>query len=108
MSNRRAFLKFAAASPLFALVPGLAEAFQQGDLAQAQFALDVFDLETVAQKVTPPAHWGYLMSGVDGEVTLKANRDGYGRYQLKTRRFVDVSRIDTSIELFGTKFSSPV
>jgi len=108
MSNRRAFLKFIAASPLFAVVPGLAEAFQQGDLEQAQFALDVFDLEAAAQKITPPAHWGYLMSGVDGEATLKANRDGYTRYQLKTRRFVDVSKIDTSIELFGAKFSSPV
>jgi isopentenyl diphosphate isomerase/L-lactate dehydrogenase-like FMN-dependent dehydrogenase len=48
------------------------------------------------------------MSGVDGEATLKANRDGYTRYQLKTRRFIDVSRIDTSIELFGGKFTSPV
>jgi isopentenyl diphosphate isomerase/L-lactate dehydrogenase-like FMN-dependent dehydrogenase len=108
MSDRRAFLKFVAASPLLALVPGLAAAFQQGDLEQAQYALDVFDFETAAQKIVPPAHWGYLMSGVDGETTLKANRDGYNRYQLKTRRFVDVSKIDTSIELFGATFSSPV
>jgi len=108
MSNRRAFLKFIAASPLLAVVPGLAEAFQQGDLEQAQYALDVFDFEAAAQKIVPPAHWGYLMSGVDGEATLKANRDGYTRYQLKTRRFIDVSRIDTSIELFGAKFTSPV
>jgi isopentenyl diphosphate isomerase/L-lactate dehydrogenase-like FMN-dependent dehydrogenase len=108
MSDRRAFLKFVAASPLFTLVPGLAQAFQQGDLQQAQYALDVFDFETAAQKIVPPAHWGYLMSGVDGEATLKANRDGYNRWQLKTRRFVDVSRIDMSIELFGATFSSPV
>jgi 4-hydroxymandelate oxidase len=108
MSSRRAFLKFVAASPLMGLVPGLAEAFQQGDLEQAQYALDVFDFEAAAQKVTPPAHWGYLMSGVDGEVTLKANREGYNRYQLKTRRFVDVTRIDTSITLFGATFASPV
>lgn len=108
MSSRRAFLKFAAASPLFTLVPGLAHAFQQGDLEQAQYALDVFDFEAAAQKLVPPAHWGYLMSGVDGEATLKANRDGYARFQLKTRRFIDVSRIDPSIELFGARFSSPV
>ena len=36
-----------------------------------QYALDVFDFEAAAQKVTPPAHWGYLMSGVDGEATLR-------------------------------------
>lgn len=108
MPDRRAFLAYLAASPLLTLVPGLAQAVQQGDLEQAQYALDVFDFEAAAQKVVPPAHWGYLMSGVDGEATLRANRDAYSRYQLKTRRFVDVSKIDMSIELFGSSFRSPV
>ena len=108
MSDRRAFLKFVAGSPLLALVPGLAHAFQQGDLEQAAHALYIFDLEAAAQKVTPPAHWGYLMSGVDGETTLRANREAFNRYQLKARRFVDVSRIDMSVDLFGTRYNSPV
>ena len=108
MSDRRAFLKFVAASPLLAAVPSVAEAFQQGGSNQAADALDVFDFQAAAQKVVPPAHWGYLMTGVDGEETLKANRDGYGRYQLRTKRFVDVSRLDMSVELFGAKLNSPV
>jgi isopentenyl diphosphate isomerase/L-lactate dehydrogenase-like FMN-dependent dehydrogenase len=107
-TDRRAFLTFLAGSPLLAVVPSLAEAVQQGDLAQAVHALDVFDFEAAAQKVVPPAHWGYLMSGVDGEATLRANRDGFSRYQLRARRFVDVSRIDMSVELFGQKYNSPV
>src|SRR5688500_18771965 len=106
MPDRRAFLAYLASSPLLTLVPSLAEAVQQGDLAQAAHALNVFDFEAAAQKVVPPAHWGYLMSGVDGEATLRANRDGFNRYQLRPRRFVDVSRIDLSVELFGTKFNS--
>ena len=108
MSDRRAFLKFVAASPLLAAVPSIAEAFQQGGLNQAADALDVFDFQAAAQKVVPPAHWGYLMTGVDGEETLKANRDGYGRYQLRTKRFVDVSRLDMSVDLFGAKLNSPI
>jgi len=108
MPDRRAFLGFLAASPLLALAPSVAEALQQGDLEQAAYALDVFDFESAAQKIVPPAHWGYLMSGVDGEATLRANREGYNRYQLKTRRFVDVSRMDMSVELFGIKYNSPV
>ena len=108
MSNRRAFLKFVATSPLLASVPSIAEAFQQNNLDQAADALDVFDFEAAARRVVPQAHWGYLMTGVDGEETLKANRDGFSRYQLRTRRFVDVSRLDMSIELFGMKFNSPV
>ena len=56
----------------------------------------------------PPAHWGYMATGVDGEDTLRANREGFNRYQLRTRRFVDVSRLDMSTDLFGMKVNSPI
>lgn len=108
MTDRRAFLAFVAGSPLLAAFPSLAAAFQHGGLEQAAHALDVFDFEAAAQKLVPPAHWGYLMSGVDGEATLRANREGFDRYQLRARRFVDVSRIDLSTTLFGQTYSSPI
>ena len=108
MIHRRAFLTFLAGSPLLAAFPQLASALQQGGLEQAAHALDVFDFEAAAQKLVPPAHWGYLMSGVDGEATLRANREGFDRYQLKTRRFIDVSKIDLSTTLFGGTYSSPI
>jgi isopentenyl diphosphate isomerase/L-lactate dehydrogenase-like FMN-dependent dehydrogenase len=109
MSDRRAFLKFLAASPMFAGIPAVLKAFaQESTLATAGAALDVFDFEAAARKVVPPAHWGYLATGVDGEDTLKANREGFTRYQLRTRRFVDVSRIDFSTDLFGMKLASPI
>ena len=108
MPDRRAFLMFLAGSPLLVACPALASALQQGGLEQAAHALDVFDFEAAAQKLVPPAHWGYLMSGVDGEATLRANREGFERYQLKARRFIDVSTIDLSVTLFGQSFSSPI
>jgi 4-hydroxymandelate oxidase len=109
MSDRRAFLKFLATSPLFAGMPAMLDAFaQESTLATAEAALDVFDFEAAARKVVPPAHWGYMASGVDGEDTLRANREGFTRYQLRPRRFVDVSRIDLSTELFGMKLASPI
>jgi len=108
MENRRAFLKFLAGSPLLAGIPSFAQGLLPGQIDKAADALDVFDFEAVAQKTLPPAHWGYMATGVDGEETLKANREGFTRYQLRTRRFVDVSRIDMSLELFGTKFNSPL
>ena len=40
-------------------------------------ALDVFDFEPVARKNLPPAHFGYLATGSDDEVTLRANREGF-------------------------------
>jgi hypothetical protein len=56
MHERRALLKFIAASPLVALFPDLAHAMQTGGLERAAHALDVFDFEAAAQKIVPPAH----------------------------------------------------
>jgi len=46
-------------------------------------ALDVFEFEPAARKAVlaggAPAHWGYLQSGVDGDVTRDANHTAYER-----------------------------
>ena len=116
MSDRREFLKYLAASPLLFGMPRLAEALTQATtdqaveavLKSAADALDVFDLEVAARRIVPPAHWGYMATGSDGETTLRANHDAFSRYQLRVRRFVDVSKIDMSMSLFGQTFASPI
>ena len=117
MSDRRELLKFLAASPLWLGMPALAEALAQAAsqpatadaaLASAADALDVFDFAAKARKVLPPAHWGYMATGVDAEDTLRANPAGFSRYQLRVRRFVDVSAIDMAMTLFGQTFASPI
>jgi 4-hydroxymandelate oxidase len=105
--HRREFLRFLAASPLMAY--GLREAWAQ-DPATAPLAKDVLsvmDFEALAKPKLPPAHWGYL-AGVDDDLTLQANVAGYKTIQLRPRRLVDVSKIDTSVELFGQRFASPI
>jgi len=107
--ERRALVKFLAASPLFAALGSWTDALADEHLpASAADALDVFELEAIAQRLVPPAHWGYLQSGVDGDVTLHANLAAYGRYQLKPRRLVDVSHVDLATEVFGIKAASPI
>jgi len=106
--ERRALLKFLAASPAFALRPWRMARAEEHLPGSAAEALDVFEFEALAQRVVPPAHWGYLQSGVDGDVTLRANQAAYGHYQLKPRRLVDVSHVDLGIELFGTRAASPI
>ena len=116
MTDRRAFLKLLAASPLLAGIPLISQALAQtptlkgiDDLvAKAADALDVFDLEAVAHHNIPPAHWGYLAAGVDGEETLRANQQAFSRYQLHTKRFVDLSKMGMSLNLFGTTYKSPI
>jgi 4-hydroxymandelate oxidase len=118
-ASRRRFLQFMAASPLFAR-SALAEGIIPGDpiewaprdldklIADPKDALDVFDFEPVMKKNVPPAHFGYMATGTDDEVTLRANREGFRKFVLRPRRLVDVSNIDMSLELFGSKYDSPV
>jgi len=56
----------------------------------------------------PPAHFGYMASGVDDDVTLRANRQGFQKFQLRPRRLVDVSKVDMSTEILGQKYESPI
>ncbi len=105
--NRRRFLHFMATSPLLAL-PGYAQA-QSGDLLSSPAdALNVMDFEAAARRVLPPAHWGYLATGTDDELTLKANTMAYRQIQIRPRRLVDASKADPGVEIFGQKWQTPI
>jgi (S)-2-hydroxy-acid oxidase len=130
--TRRRFLKMLGASPLIAgssiLAGGLANLLRAEPLEEKHFlgwldnlqqqsdsiitspdqALDVMDFEPAARKAIPPAHWGYLATGVDDDATVRANRDGYSHIQIRARRLVDVTSIDKSRTIFGTKWDTPI
>lgn len=125
LRSRRAFLRFLAGSPLLSLV-GL-HACSNGNsagsrrkrisasgldldqiISSSDEAINVFDLEAVARNNLPPAHFGYMATGVDDDATLRANREGFKRIHLRPRRLVDVTHIDTGIELFGESWDSPI
>src|SRR5271169_5564468 len=99
--NRRNFLRFLAGSPLMAM-PSMRVWAQQIAAApqgapvhkSAKDFLDVMEFQEAARAVLPPAHWGYMASGVDDDLTLNINMSAYKHYQLKPRRLVDVSKSD--------------
>jgi len=107
--NRRKFLKFLAASPL-ATLP--ASAWQNQlvpfEMKDAKDAISVADFEEMARRLLPPAHWGYMASGVDDDRTYRANIDGYKKIELRPRRLVDVSKPDLKVDLFGKTYDSPI
>src|SRR5213592_4772236 len=125
--SRRRFLKFLSGSPLLAY-SGLGTLAADGPTAPPRLsdpilwaplrtedlikspaeAINVFDFEPVARKTVPPAHFGYMASGIDDEVTLRANREGFLKFQLRPRRLNDVSKVDMSCELFGSRWSTPI
>nr|USU30934.1 alpha-hydroxy-acid oxidizing protein [Methylobacterium sp. OTU13CASTA1] len=129
--NRRKLLEFLSASPILApgaisAVAGMLAAGTSGAMAQSYDvlrqapvmdgdlianpaqALNVFDFEAVAKKTLPPAHYGYLASGVDGDETLKANREGFEKIAIRARRLIDVRKIDTTVKIFGETWGSPI
>jgi isopentenyl diphosphate isomerase/L-lactate dehydrogenase-like FMN-dependent dehydrogenase len=119
VASRRRLLQFLAASPLIAQ-GALAQGLRSSDpmewaprdldklITEPKQALDVFDFEPVMKKNVPPAHFGYMATGVDDEVTLRANREGFRKIALRPRRLVDVSRIDMSADILGTTYDSPI
>ena len=103
--RRRELLRFLAGSPLWMGMPQL-EA--ERAIASPEDAFSVFDFERVARETLPPAHWGYLATGVDGDVTLRANREGFNKFPIRARRLVNVKDVDTSVEIFGTPWETPI
>ena len=116
---RRQFLNFLAASPLMSVAGAsrllAAETVTDDESSLAEFlidapedALDVFDMRTVAKKVLPTSHYGYLATGTDGNETLRANREAFENIYLRAMRMVDTRQVDTAIKLFGSTLNSPI
>src|SRR5258705_11864489 len=110
--NGREFLLFVAASPVVA--PATRAWAQQlvashdAIPAAAKDFLQVMDFEEAARRVLPPAHWGYMATGVDDDLTLKANVEAFKHIGLKPRRLVDGSKADLTVDVFGVKWETPL
>jgi isopentenyl diphosphate isomerase/L-lactate dehydrogenase-like FMN-dependent dehydrogenase len=103
--DRRRFLQFLAASPLFA------HAWAQQPAPTPESAADaisLMDFEAASRRALPPAHWGYVASGVDDDLTVKRNREGFARFQLRPRRLIDVSMPDLRVNIFGQSWDTPL
>jgi 4-hydroxymandelate oxidase len=125
-TSRRKFLQFLAASSALTYTDALAFAetlvpknklpdplmwapLDANNLIKSpKDAINVFDFEPVMRQNVPPGHFGYMASGIDDEVTLRANREGFLKFQLRPRRLVDVSKVDMSVDILGTRYASPI
>src|SRR5580704_12952556 len=118
---RREFLRFLAAIPYVAALGGVTAFLEQSGLAKEiapkspaasdvisspAEALNVFDFEEAAHRRVRDSHWAFMVSGVDDDATLRANREGYQHVQLRPRRLRDATGVDTGVELFGTVYNS--
>lgn len=87
----------------------LAQAEQGSDVSTVEItgpeqARSVFDFEAAAKKKIPIAHFQYLEQGA----MVATDRAGFTKFRIRDRRVVDVSNVDMSVNLFGTKWETPI
>lgn len=68
----------------------------------------VGDFRRVAEKRLPRLLFDYVDGGAGAEVTMRQNVADFEALRLNQRVMVDVSGIDTSVELFGEKLAMPL
>jgi isopentenyl diphosphate isomerase/L-lactate dehydrogenase-like FMN-dependent dehydrogenase len=119
ISDRRAFLSFLAASPVLAYA-GLnakwidevlaAPPQQQNEVVikSVKEALNVFDFDAAARVKLTPAHYEFITDGSFNNETLRANREGFSKYEVRLRRLTGLTAVDQSVKLFGKQWESPI
>jgi isopentenyl diphosphate isomerase/L-lactate dehydrogenase-like FMN-dependent dehydrogenase len=92
----RALAGFLAASPLWP---------QDDDVMGP---VNVHEFEAIAKRKLHKLAYDFIAGGVEDELTLRANREAFARWQLIPRVMVDVTNVDMSSELLGIRMQSPV
>jgi isopentenyl diphosphate isomerase/L-lactate dehydrogenase-like FMN-dependent dehydrogenase len=70
--------------------------------------INVADYEALAAERLEPGALGYFAGGAGDERTLRRNVEAYSGWELIPRVLVDVSNVDASVELFGSRLSMPL
>ena len=99
----RGFCQFVAASPL------LKADKKYSELTDLLKQVNVFDFAKAAKAKLDPLAWDYLDEGSDDEASLRANRADFDDILIRPHVLTnDVSKIDTSISLFGKQLTQPI
>lgn len=69
---------------------------------------DVTQFEPLARRRLSKMAYDYVRSGGGDEISMRENRAGFERLQLEPSVLVDVSEIDTRVNLFGSVLQSPI
>lgn len=111
--TRRTVLGGLAILPIAAsrsLAGGISQAFvrEAPPITAADQVLNVMEFEALARDALPPAHFGYIATGADDDRTVVRNHDAFSHYEIRARRFVDVSHVDAARSVFGATWASPI
>jgi hypothetical protein len=77
-------------------------------ITAADQVLNVMEFEGLAREALPPAHFGYIATGNDDDLTVARNHDAFSHYEIRSRRFVDVSHVSAARSVLGASWTSPI
>ena len=112
--SRRHALKSGLALGASAMVGNVrgAEAFTRPPSAKsggnAAPLLTLEDYERAARERIDPVSWEYISSGAADEISLRWNMEAYRSLRLMPHQLRDVSTLDTSVRLLGTRLAHPI
>ena len=81
--------------------------FRSSD-AESLPTADVTQFEPLARRRLSKMAYDYVRSGGGDEISMRENRAAFERLQLEPSVLVDVSQIDTRVNLFGSELQSPI
>jgi L-lactate oxidase len=70
--------------------------------------VNLFDLESEAQKILPPGGFGYISGGSGANWTWRENTEAFSRVQIEPQALSGVAKVDLATEILGSKLSMPV
>ncbi len=109
-SNRRQFLGSVLGGAGAALLP-LAEVLAYPDRVQIETLRDVLNirhLDQAASRTLSREAYHFIVGAADDGSTKAANRAAFEALSIRPRRLVDVSKLDTGLNLLGTQLDSPI
>lgn len=76
--------------------------------ASLREVLNIRQLDQLARQQLNNAAYHFIVGAADDGLTKRANREAFESVRIRPRRLIDVSTVDTSVELFGERFASPI
>lgn len=107
---RRCLLRFMSLSPLVAYfnLTNFVTAMTESELSTPAEAVNVFQFEDAIRTKLPKDVCDFISGGADDQMTIKANREAFENIQIRARRLVNVSKIETRTEVLSEQMETPI
>ncbi|WP_344404491.1 alpha-hydroxy acid oxidase [Dactylosporangium fulvum] len=69
---------------------------------------NIEDYRALARRRLPSMAWAYIDGGSEDQLTLRANRDAFARYSLRSHVLSGHKPTDIGVDLFGTRLDLPI